>query len=404
MTRDERQQQIVDKWKTVKRGSVVCVPGFGKTRISLMIIKQLAINNLNLTVLVVVPSDNLKDQWIKQLIEWELIQYVDVMIINTAVREQRDYKLLILDECHGYVSETFKLVFDNIKYKGLLCLTGTMDRLDGKEELIKLHAPVFDEVTMEEALVNKWIADYIQYKVFITVDLTEYKKHNAKFMSHFAFFDYNFDLAMKCATDNNFRFAYANRSGLQVRDIVIHGMGFMREMKARKEFIYNHPKKIEIANLILHAREDKKVVTFSKTVAAAKELCCGDIYHSGMNKKKRAELLEKFNNQETGVLHTAKALDVGSDVQGLEVAIILTGDSSSITKRQKFGRINRKEGEKVSELFHFVIKGTVEEAWFAKASGSMRHTDIDELQLIRLLETGSIEKKIHKETKFLFRF
>jgi len=404
MTRDERQQEVIDNWKKVKRGTLLAATGTGKTRIGLNLIEQLTEKNPQLTCLVTVPTQNLQEQWTLQLIERGLIQYVDVMVINTAVKQKRKYKLLIIDEVHTSASDTMREVFNQIEYSGLLCLTATLERLDGKEEIIKKYAPVFDEISLEDALKNGWVAQYNQYKVFLSVDLTEYKKHHAKFMSHFAYFNYNFELAMKCATDNQFRFAYANQAGVQVRDVVIHGMGFMREMKARKEFIYNHPKKIEIANLILHAREHKKVITFSKTVDAAKALCCGDIYHSGMTKKKRSEMLTKFNDITEGILHTAKALDVGADVKGLEVAIILSGDSSQITKRQRIGRSIRKEDDKVAEIFHFVIKGTVEEEWFRKSSAGLKHTDIDELQLIRYLETGSIERKIHKETKFLFRF
>lgn len=34
----------------------------------------------------------------------------------------------------------------------ILCLTGTLERLDGKEELIKKYAPVCDSVSMKEAI------------------------------------------------------------------------------------------------------------------------------------------------------------------------------------------------------------------------------------------------------------
>lgn len=404
MTRDERQQEVIENWRKVKRGTLLAATGTGKTRIALMLIKQLAEKNPNLKCLVTVPTEPLQKQWTLQLIEWELIQYVDVMIINTAVKQKRKYQLLIIDEVHTTASETMREVFNVIAYTGLLCLTATLERLDGKEEIIKRHAPVFDEISLEDALANGWVAQYNQYKVLIDVDLTEYKKHNVKFMSHFAYFDYNFDLAMKCATDKSFRFAYANRATLDAKDVMIHAMGFMREMKARKEFIYAHPKKIELADRILKHRADKKVITFSKTVKAARELCCGEIYHSGMTKKQREVALKTFNDTEVGILHTAKALDVGADVKGLEVAVILSGDSSSITKRQRLGRAIRKENDKVAEIFHFVIKGTVEEEWFRKSSKGLPFKDMDEVQLITYLETGEIKEKKHKESKFLFRF
>ena len=404
MTRTERQLEVIENWKKVKRGTLLAATGTGKTRIGLMLIEQLIEKNPNLTCLVTVPTENLKDQWFTQVIERGLSKYVDVMVINTAVKQKRKYKLLIIDEVHTSASDTMREIFNQVEYSALLCLTATLDRLDGKEVIIKDYAPVFDEISLEDALLNGWVAQYKQYKVILEVDLTEYKEHNVKFMRHFSYFDFNFDLAMKCATDNSFRFAYANRAGLEVRDVLIHGLGFMREMKARKEFIYNHSKKIEIANLILNARDKKKVITFSKTVEAAKNLCCGEIYHSGITKKARQKLLEWFNETDDATMHTAKALDVGADVKGLETGIILSGDSSSITKRQRLGRSIRAEGDKIAEMFHFVIKGTVEEEWFRKSSKGLTHVDIDENQLIEFLKTGEIAKKKHKESNFLFRF
>lgn len=404
MTRDERQQEVVDNWRKVKRGTLLAATGTGKTRIALMTIEQLLAKNPNLTCLVTVPTDSLKDQWMLQVIERNLVKHVDVMVINTAVKQKRKYQLLIIDEVHTSASDTMREIFNQITYTGLLCLTATLERLDGKEEIIKKYAPVFDEISLEDALLNGWVAQYNQYRVLIEVDLTEYKKHNVKFMHHFAFFDYNFELAMKCATDNAFRFAYANRANLNVRDVLIHGLGFMREMKARKEFIYNHPKKVEIANRILNARKGKKIITFSKTVNAAKEICCGEIFHSGLTKKAREKLLKWFNDTIDAVMHTAKALDVGQDVKGLEVAIILSGDSSTITKRQRLGRAIRAEGDKIAEMFHFCIKGTVEEEWFRKSNKGLAYTDLDETQLINFLDSGEIKVKKHKDSKFLFRF
>ena len=40
-------------------------------------------------------------------------------------------------------------------------------------------------------------------------------------------------------------------------------------MRKRKEFIYNHPKKMEVAKKILEARKDKKGITFSSTIKQA---------------------------------------------------------------------------------------------------------------------------------------
>lgn len=35
----------------------------------------------------------------------------------------------------------------------ILCLTGTLERLDGKEVLVKAYAPVVDKITREEGML-----------------------------------------------------------------------------------------------------------------------------------------------------------------------------------------------------------------------------------------------------------
>ena len=62
--------------------------------------------------------------------------------------------LLVIDEAHLMASETFSRIFECVNYKNILCLTGTLERLDGKEELIKKYAPVCDTITINEAEEN----------------------------------------------------------------------------------------------------------------------------------------------------------------------------------------------------------------------------------------------------------
>lgn len=46
------------------------------------------------------------------------------------------------------------MIYEKVSYKLILCLTATLERLDGKEEIIKKYAPVCDKITMDEAEQN----------------------------------------------------------------------------------------------------------------------------------------------------------------------------------------------------------------------------------------------------------
>ena len=84
--------------------------------------------------------------------------------------------MLVQDECHRYVADQMAKVFQCVNYKNILCLTGTLERLDGKEKLIEFYAPVCDRITIEEAEANGWVAPHREYLVLLDVDLTDYNQ------------------------------------------------------------------------------------------------------------------------------------------------------------------------------------------------------------------------------------
>ena len=69
-------------------------------------------------------------------------------------------------------------------------------------------------------------------------------------------------------------------------------------------------------------------------------------------------------------------------------------------------RIIRKEGDKVSELFSLIIRGTMEESCFKKSSKDLAHTEINEVELMDVLEGREINKqeKIQQKEQYLFTF
>lgn len=406
LSRDARQDLGIEKWKAAKGRATCLYPtGFGKTRVAMKIITRMIDKKKDAKMIVIVPTDNLKEQWTLELIERELIQNVEVYVVNTAIKRTLDCDLLIVDEVHMMVAETFSAIFTQIKYKLILCLTGTIDRLDGKQVMLDQYAPICDSITLDDAIEYEWVADYKQYRVMLDVNLEDYKVHNTKFLHYFSFFEFDFGEAMKCVSGlYGYRNTYARSHNKTVGEVTIAAMGFIKAMKARKSFIYDHLKKIEIADKIINARQNAKIITFTKSVDHAKLICCGDIYHGKVSKKKKTKMLEDFNTADSGVVNSCQALNVGADVTGVDTIIILSGDSSSITKRQRIGRSIRKEGDKVAEVWHLVIKGTVEEEWFRKSSKGLKVVTLNEAQLDKFLETGEITERKHKETNFLFRF
>jgi superfamily II DNA or RNA helicase len=365
-------------------------------------IKRILDKKPDYKIIVVVPTDYLKKQWIKEVKAYDLSASVDIHIINSIIKQDFTCDFLICDEVHLFMADTFRLVFEKVEYKLIMCLTGTIDRLDGKQVLLSNYAPICDTVTLKDATEAGWVAEFKQFKVLIDVDLEEYHILNAGFLHHFSWFNFVFEDAMNCAIDWQFRDQYARLRKVDKKEVMGHAMGFLNNMKARKSFVYDHPKKIEIANQIINAREDKKIITFTKSVAHAKQICCGGLYHGKMTPKKKEAAMTEFNECESGVLNSCQALNVGADVVGVSSIIIISGDSSSITKKQRIGRSIRKEEDKVAEIWQLVLRGTVDESWYKKASVTLKTHTIDEKQLTQLLKTGSYGQSVTE--KLLFNF
>lgn len=408
MTRTERQTLAVDNWVKAGCRATVCAPtGVGKTRIALMAMRRFLDKNPNKTIVVVVPTKILKDQWEDTIKEFGITDPIEVKVLNSASKYYFNCDFLIVDEIHTAAAESFSQVFLKANAGMILGLTATYERLDGREkEVLDNWCPVCDTITYEEALKNGWIASSTEYKVMLDVDLTEYNKANQNFLSHFAFFDFDFNTAMKCVNDPIYAARYAKQMKHPVEEVKKHAFAWNKALQFRKTFIANHPKKLEIAKLILSKRPDSKAITFNGSVKQCEAYGSGYIVHSGKTKKKNQMSIEEFSNLGPGnVLHSVKALEAGLDVKGLNLAINVGFNSSKLAAVQKLGRIIRLEEGKHAEFFTLVIRGTVEDKWFQKSHESKKYVEINEEELQLVLDYQPIYKqeKIQEKTNS-FRF
>ena len=396
MTRDERQKIGILNWvKAQCRGTLVWATGVGKTLTGIKAIKLYLTKNKDKNIVVIVPTENLKIQWLQSLSKNGLYHEVKVEIINSAIKRDDLINLAILDECHRYASDEFYQFFDKRNPERILGLSATFDRLDNKQELLLKYCPPVDYISVQEAIENKWLSPYKEYKVLLEVDdLDEYKRHNADFINAFSFFEFNFELAMACVTNVRYRRAYAKK--MKIPHTEVDGITFtwLRALKARKSFVMEHPKKIEITRKILCARQNKKSLTFSPTIKMAEKIGIGSVIHSKNTKKKNSILLDDFKKVNVGNANTAKSLDEGTDIPGLNLAVILSNSSSKTQKTQRLGRIIRYEEGKEAELFTLVIKGTMEENWYGTSSAGKNYIEISEEELEKVLNYNPIDEYV----------
>ena len=412
--RSIRQELGIQKWVDNKcKGSLCWATGVGKTRAGIIAIKRFLDKNPNRRILVVVPTEVLKRQWIKLLDNEGLSLNVNVQIINSVIKHYYTVDLLILDEVHRYAAEQMIQIFKRVSYAMILGLTATFERLDGREELLSRFCPVIDTITMEEAVSKGWASKCNVYKVIIDVpDIDVYLDLNKQFIGHFSYFNFDWNLAMGCVTNFDTRKAYARlligeRQDLfeeTLKECAAHAFSWNKALQSRKQFIYKHPKKLELAEKILAARPNSKAITFNATISECEKFSHGYIVHSGRKKKENHLTLMEFNQLKTGVIHSSKALTEGVDVKGLNLAIILHNTSSSTERIQKYGRVIRAEPGKIAEIFSIIINKTVECSWFKKSSSDLNFIELNEEELDFVLKHGYIDKQPIKQQKEKYLF
>lgn len=418
MTRTERQQESVKKWLACKgKGSIEAATGFGKTNVGLITIKALLKKYPQFRILVVVPTTTLKTQWQNKIDEWGFTFNAEIQVINTIIKHTWQCDLLILDEEHRYNSEDFSQIFQKVKYKLILGLTATFERLDGKHIIMQKYCPIIDKISILECQVNGWVSEYKEYIVLIDVDdITEFKALNKEFIRLFEFFNFDFNSAKKCCGKDGWKFAIKfadelykgndeNRRKEVRKATMINAIQLMRNTQKRKLFINNHPKKIQITRKIIEARSDKKIITFSNNVNMAESIGYGNVYTGRVSKKRSDTMIEDFNAASTGVLNTCAKANEGLDVKGLSVAIILGTDSSETKARQRRGRAVRKEENKVAEIFYIVIRETTEEKWVKNNHKTDKnYIVIDEEGLDKVLRGESPDPPKQQIRELMFRF
>ena len=415
ITRDERQHESVTKWLKAKgHASIVAGTGVGKTFIAIKAIQRMRKRYPELNVLVLVPTSALQSQWIEKLTENDVLRNTTVQVMMGASQRKYECDLLIIDECHRINSEVLSNVFNVVKYKAILGLTATFERLDGRDRILAKYAPVCDEIPIEVAMANGWVSPYKDYVVILDVpDIVVYKEYNREFHEHFGFFDYKWDVVNSLVGKDGFekRKAYTSKICKDPEEwknvfkmVTYHAIGFWRTLKARKAFIANHPEKIRVAQKIIKARQNKKIITFCSSVKVAESFKNGYIFTGKDGKRKNKMTLEEFSKETSGILHTCKLAEEGISIGDLSVGIMLGVNSSKTKQVQTLGRILRIAEGKQAEFFTIVIKDTVEVEWMKNSRSSDYFEIIDEEALDHVLNNEPYENYKRKLQKLNFRF
>lgn len=345
------QRQALANWQSDGyRGIVEVVTGGGKTRFALVAASRwLEIDRASKTVVVIVPTTALQDQWLINLTtdlgidrsaisvwpEQKLLNAAfHLLVINTARNRMQEIcstnsnVLLIADECHRYASTENSRALEN-RTSASLGLTATAEREydDGLEKvLIPNLGPIIFEYSLAQARLDKVVVDFGLVNVRVPLTESEQKKYDSATRS--------LGRALSNGEDDRAKQIAMRRASISKNAVarVTATVVLAERLRGRKMIVFHED--IAMADVIAEAlhRRNHRVVA----------------YHSKIGRDMRRDNLRMFKVGMADILVCCRALDEGIDVPEAECAILAASTSSHRQRVQRLGRVLRLSPSKES--------------------------------------------------------
>jgi len=359
-----------------QRASVTASTGTGKTKLAMMVIEQ----NFYSTFLIVVPTVVLQKQWKEEIenlfptITIGLVgglvggdkndysQQITIAVIN-SIREETIIKdVLIMDETHRYASEQNIKFLQNGTFTKVLALTATMKRQDGNDKLITKRFPIVYNISQKDSIERGYLSKYIvvNKSVYLTEseqeDYDEHERNKNDAMENFKNYNDMMDTLQRGPWNS----------------LKKQAMKANRGYNGRKKVLNNSINKIKECVNLIKAHPDSKIIVFNELKKVADKIykilsqegLSVGLYHSGLNHKKKSEMIEKYINDDYKIMVTVKALDEGLDVKTCDIGIVVSGNSTTRQSIQRVGRILRTaEGKDYAKLYQLYVPNTQDTEW-----------------------------------------
>jgi len=360
------QEEALKAWIENDYKGIIALPtGAGKTVVAIAGIAELQVRTL-----VVVYTREQVRQWIQAVRrftdaggmvgayygEEKRLAPITVTTYQTAYRRLREFapyfSLVIFDEAHHLPAEKFRAIAVGMPAPYRLGLSATIEREDGKhEEIFPLLGGVVYHTSPGELTRQGYLATYtiIQRKVDL---LPNEKKKYLELRRRYQVYarGRTFQELLEAAKKGDQDAIQAIRIHKEMTKLIQHSEAKLREAE---KIIRN-----ELA-------KGSKIIVFTQYKSQAEEIARrvgGLLLHGGLDKARRARVLEEFRASPSGVLVVTTVGDEGIDIPDANVGVLLSGTGSQRQFIQRLGRLLRpKNGANTARLYEIVAAGTSEE-------------------------------------------
>jgi superfamily II DNA or RNA helicase len=360
------QQEALEAWLDAGCRGVIELPtGAGKTYIALK-----AVERLNVSTLVVVPTLDLVDQWRRQLeaffhVEAGVVGGGEVVVKPLTIStydsaylrgEQLGNRFLfiVFDEVHHLPAPSYMQIAEMYVAPSRLGLTATYEREDGAHmELPRLIGGRVYRLGVD-ALTGRHLSPYTLETIFVDLTSEEREIYEREYTVFTGYLKRR-NIRMRGPRDFQ-HFIISTGGNLEAR----------RALIARNRAVdvaLNAQSKIQVLADLLTAYADEKTLIFTRHNSLVHRISRRFLIPSityQTPKDERKAVLEEFRTGEFRVIVTSQVLDEGIDVPDASIAFIISGTGSSREYIQRLGRILRKQKGKTAKLFELVTRNTLE--------------------------------------------
>jgi superfamily II DNA or RNA helicase len=355
-TKDQIQDEAITVVAPLRRSGVAISMGVGKTLVGL---RHMVLNYSEFAkFLVVIPRNTAIDTWKEEIVKHKL-EYLLLHITFTTylslLKQDLDYDVVYLDECHSLIEESHDPWLSQYKNK-ILGLTGTPPKYhkSGKGKMVDRYCPIVYTYITDEAVEDGILNDYSIIVHTMTLDgrrnmpITKGgKTWIASESSTYEYWTKKIDAAV---------------SAKEV------GMMRILRMKSLMEF----PSKERFAQYLFDNAKVKTIL-FANTQVQADRMCM-DSVHS--NNPRSEENLEKFKSGEILKLSSVLQLSDNVNIPGLKVGIIMHAYGNERKASQRIGRNLRLSPEDMALIHILCYLNTVDETWVKSALESFDQSKI----------------------------
>jgi superfamily II DNA or RNA helicase len=335
------------------------VTGGGKTIFGIYCLSYLFENNLIDSVVIIVPTKTLQDQWAsnilqntnclrdeisfnrKKLNKINILTNLSVQKINFKLLKNR-YSL-ILDECHRYGTEK-NANFLKENFVSKIGLTATLERKydDGVEKYLYPNiGKIIYSYTIKQALVDGVVEPY--KLVYLRTHFTGDEQIEYDDLSHRISV-----LWGRFSSEKNSNSKESLKKSIKM-------LSFKRSRLVNE----SEQRKYVASRLILNNLKRKKII-FCESIKQSEEIreICEEnglstvVYHSKMKQSDRISVLNDFQSDYYHTLIGCKALDEGFDVPDIDFGLIVSQTKTNRQRIQRLGRTIRKSKNKQKPIIY----------------------------------------------------